>query len=81
MIRHIPIVNVDNQIKGELANKSDKVTQILQEKPYKSFKDVRSLLKEIDDIIFTSYSISNDEKKIIINEMKNRIKHFENIYR
>ena len=81
MIRHIPIVNVDNQIKVKLAKNVDKITCLFQENFNKSYERARQLLKEIDDIIFTSYSISDDEKQVIITDMKNRIKHFENIYR
>jgi len=80
MIRHIPILNVNNQIKVKLAKKVDEITHLFQENLNKSYEGVKQLLKEIDDIIFTSYSISDDEKQLIITDMKNRIKHFENIY-
>jgi len=80
MIRHIPIVNIDSQIKAKLANKVDEITDLFQKNHNKSYEGVKHLLKEIDDIIFTSYSISDDEKQVIISDMKNRIKHFENIY-
>jgi hypothetical protein len=80
MIRHIPIVNMDNQIKVKLAKKVDKITLLFQENQNKSYEGARQLLKEIDNIIFTSYSISDDEKQVIIADIKSRIKHFENIY-
>jgi hypothetical protein len=80
MIRHIPIVHVDNQIKVKLAEKVDEITHLFQEKNNKSYEGVKHLLKEIDDIIFTSYSISENEKQEIISEMKSRINHFEKIY-
>jgi hypothetical protein len=80
MIRHIPIVNMDNQIKVILANKVDQITHLFQQSQNKSYEGVKSLLKEIDDTIFTAYSISDDEKQAIISDIKSRIKHFENIY-
>ena len=80
MIRHIPIVNMDNQIKVKLANKVDQITHLFQQSQNKSYEGVKSLLKEIDDTIFTAYSISDDEKQVIISDIKSRIKHFENIY-
>ncbi|MHA1932212.1 MAG: Eco57I restriction-modification methylase domain-containing protein [Promethearchaeota archaeon] len=81
MIRHIPIVDLDNQIKLRLAKIVDEITKLFQKNHNKSYEGVKHLLKEIDDIIFTSYSISEDEKQVIISDMKSRIKHFENIYR
>ncbi len=80
MIRHIPIVNMDNQIKVKLANNVDEITQLFQKNHSKSYEGVKHLLKEIDNIIFTSYSISDDEKQVIISDMKSHIKHFENVY-
>ena len=80
MIRHIPIVNVENQIKVKLAKKVDEITHLFLKNRNKSFEGVKYLLKEIDDLIFTSYSISNEEKQVIILDMKSRIKHFEKIY-
>jgi hypothetical protein len=76
MIRHIPIVNVDNQIKVTLANKVDQITHLFQQSQNKSYEGVKSLLKEIDDTIFTAYSISDDEKQAITSDLKSRIKHF-----
>ena len=80
MIRNIPIVYMDNQIKVKLANKVDQITHLFQQSQNKSYEGVKSLLKEIDDTIFTAYSISDDEKQAIISDIKSRIKHFENIY-
>ncbi|MHA2182608.1 MAG: HsdM family class I SAM-dependent methyltransferase, partial [Promethearchaeota archaeon] len=59
MIRHIPIVNVDNQIKVKLANKVDEIIKRLHQNHNKSYEGVKHLLVEIDDIIFRSYSISD----------------------
>jgi len=80
MIRHIPIVNVNNQTKVKLANKVDEITYLFQQNHDKSYEGVKHLLVEIDNIIFRSYSISDEEKQLIISDLKNRIKHFENIY-
>jgi hypothetical protein len=80
MIRHLPIVNVDNQIKVKLANKVDKIILLFKKNHNKLYEGAKQLLKEIDDTIFTLYSITENEKQVIISDMKNSIKHFENIY-
>lgn len=80
MIRHLPIVNVDDQIKVNLANKVDKINSILRESNNKSYEGAKHLLKEIDNAIFTIYSISENEKQLIISELKSHNKHFNNIY-
>ena len=38
------------------------------------------ILIEIDDIIFNLYSITEDERKIIISYVKDQIYYFKNIY-
>ncbi|MHA2185129.1 MAG: hypothetical protein ACXAAI_09030, partial [Promethearchaeota archaeon] len=43
-------------------------------------EEVITLLKLIDNSILNLYSITENEKKIIISDIKTRIKHFGRIY-
>jgi hypothetical protein len=80
MIRHIPIVNMEKQIKEILAEKVDKITNLFEKNHNQSYDEVKNLLKEIDDIIFDAYSISASEKQSITSDMVNQINHFKKIY-
>ncbi|NVM38508.1 MAG: Eco57I restriction-modification methylase domain-containing protein [Candidatus Lokiarchaeota archaeon] len=80
MIRHLPIVNPDDNVKMKIVEKVEKIrnsfimsNQIVDEK-------VHQLLKEIDDLIFNQYSITENEKNLIISDVRDQIKHFEAIY-
>ncbi|MFX1567885.1 MAG: Eco57I restriction-modification methylase domain-containing protein [Promethearchaeota archaeon] len=80
MIRHLPIVNSDNIIKTKIVEKVDRINNLLILKNQLFDESIYQLLKEIDNIIFTQYSITDVEKNLIISEVKNQIKYFDTIY-
>ena len=80
MIRHLPIIKPDNKTKYEIIEKVDKVSKFLEESKGIASKQVYQLLREIDDAICELYSITIDEKNMIISQIKNKINHFENVY-
>ncbi|MHA1914843.1 MAG: Eco57I restriction-modification methylase domain-containing protein [Promethearchaeota archaeon] len=80
MIRHIPIVKVDDQTKKDFAKKVDDIISFLAEENDIYDEEVKGLLKWFDNSILNLYSITEDEKKMIISDVKARIKHFGRIY-
>ena len=80
MIRHLPIIKPDNKTKYEIIEKVDKVSKFLEESKGIAGKQVYQLLIEIDDAIYELYSITNNEKNLIISQIKNKISHFKNVY-
>ncbi len=81
MIRHIPIMNANDQAKRDIAEKADHIISFLAKNDNIYDEEIIVLLKIIDDSIFNLYSITENERKIIISDIKTRIKHFGRIYK
>jgi len=80
MIRHLPIVIVNNVIKMKIVEKVDAINNLLIMNNLIKSENVHRLLKDIDDIIFNQYSITEKERNLIISEVRNQIKHFRLFY-
>jgi hypothetical protein len=80
MIRHLPLKNSNEITKSEIGFKVNKIFENLRMSNGKYDTMTSNLLKEIDDFIFSLYSITDDEKNVILNNLKKQVKHFENIY-
>lgn len=80
MIRHLPIVTADNQTKERLAKNVDEIIYLFEKNDGFLAERIEYLIKEIDDSILSLYSITENEKEIIISDVKNQIKHFRKIY-
>ncbi|MFX1575337.1 MAG: Eco57I restriction-modification methylase domain-containing protein [Promethearchaeota archaeon] len=80
MIRHLPIVNPRSQIKQIIINRVEDIELNLNKNNGTINNQTNQLLKEIDDVIFNLYSMSNDEKKLVISNVTNQIRHFKIIY-
>ncbi len=80
MIRHLPIVKPTNQLKIKLAENVKIINKLFNDNNGAINQNIRQVVKEIDDLVFNLYSISEDERKIIISDIKKRIRFFENIY-
>ncbi len=80
MIRHLPIINPNNEIKFEISEKVDTISNFLEESNGITNENIISLLREIDDSIFKLYSITENEKDLIISDIKKNIKYFKDIY-
>ncbi len=80
MIRHLPLVKADDNIKLKIVEKVEAISNLLITSNQNIDETINQLLKEIDDIILSLYSITENERKLIISEIKNQIKHFEAIY-
>ncbi|MFX1420337.1 MAG: Eco57I restriction-modification methylase domain-containing protein [Promethearchaeota archaeon] len=80
MIRHLPFVKPNNRNKMEIVKKVDAIRDSLNLNNGIANSNTYQLLREIDDIIFNLYTISESERDLIISKTKNQIKHFEAIY-
>ncbi len=80
MIRHLPIVKPPEQLKLKLAENVKITNKLFNDNNGAINQKIRQVVKEIDDLVFDLYSISEDERKIIISDIKKRIRFFENVY-
>lgn len=80
MIRHLPIIKPESQIKYTIVNYVEEIELNLKLNNGNINHQTNKLLKNIDDTIFNLYSLSNDEKELIISNITNQIKHFKTIY-
>ncbi|MFX0106255.1 MAG: class I SAM-dependent DNA methyltransferase [Candidatus Hodarchaeota archaeon] len=80
MVRHLPIVKTNNEIKIKIAEKVDILSNLLKKNYGNINENVCQLLKEIDDSIFNLYSITENEMNMVISTIKKQIKHFKIIY-
>jgi hypothetical protein len=80
MIRHLPIIKIDNDKKAKIAEKVDFINKQLSVNGERSNEDVLKKLREIDSIIFSLFSLTNSEKSLIISKVKEHIKFFSMLY-
>ncbi|UCD01092.1 MAG: N-6 DNA methylase [Promethearchaeota archaeon] len=80
MIRHLPFIKNTNEIKIKIAEKVDTIINLLSVNEGITNEHTNQLLREIDDIIFNLYKVSEEERNLIIAITKNQIKHFKKIY-
>jgi len=80
MIRHLPIIKPPEQLKLKLAENAKIITKLFIDNNGAINQNIRQVAKEIDELVFNLYSISEDKRKIIISDIKKRIRFFENVY-
>ena len=80
MIRHLPIIRANGKIKSEIITIVDKILSQLEINRGKMNKNISQLIREIDNIIFKIYSMTEKEQSIIKSYVINQIEYFKNIY-
>ncbi len=80
MIRHLPIIHCQQDLKQEIIEKVDKISKFLFQSNGKFTNETKQVVKEIDNLVFELYSITDQEKKTIISIIKEQIEFFRNIY-
>jgi hypothetical protein len=70
MIRHLPIIKNDDQIKLQLAEIVDSIISTYKRNRDNNDGEFQRNRKRIDEIIFTSYSITKDEQDLILSNIK-----------
>ncbi|MFX1434633.1 MAG: TaqI-like C-terminal specificity domain-containing protein, partial [Promethearchaeota archaeon] len=80
MIRHLPIIHCQKDSKQKIIDKVDNISKFLFRSNGKLINKTKQLVKEIDNLVFGLYSITDQEKKTIISIIKEQIDFFRNIY-
>ena len=80
MIRHLPIIKPTEQLKLKLAENVDIINKLFKDNKGIMTHNIRQVVKDSDDLVFDLYSMSEDEKRIIISDIKKQINFFEDVY-
>ncbi|MGB5910530.1 MAG: N-6 DNA methylase [Promethearchaeia archaeon] len=80
MIRHLPIIHCQKDLKQEITDKVDNISKFLFRSNGKLTNETKQFVKEIDNLFFELYSITDQEKKTINSTLKEQIAFFRNTY-
>ena len=80
MIRHLPIVKPNKPTKIEIVSRVEQIISYLNNNRGVANEKIYQLLREIDDLIFDLYSLTDNERRFIILEVKDKINHFKIVY-
>jgi len=80
MIRHLPIKNASPDQKKTLSEKVQTIIRFLIDSNGKLDDKAIQLSREIDDLIFKLYDITDDERELIISTIKNQVGFYKKIY-
>jgi hypothetical protein len=80
MIRHLPIKNASTYQKKTLSEKVQYVINALLKTKGKLNGEVINELKQIEGIIFDLYDLENNERNMVISNIKNRIGFYKKLY-
>jgi len=70
MIRHLPIIHCQKDLKQEITDKVDNISKFLFRSNGKLTNETKQFVKEIDNLVFELYSITDQEKKTILSTLK-----------
>jgi hypothetical protein len=80
MIRHLPIKNANPNDKKDLSEKVQTIILSLIDSNGKLGDKAIHLSREIDDLIFKLYDITDDERELIISIIKNQVGFYKKVY-
>lgn len=80
MIRHLPIKDIETSEKKIISEKVDFISNFLKDNKGIINEDTKAFIREIDDLIFQTYSLSFKESSLIKSEVKNQIEFYNKIY-
>ena len=80
MIRHIPIIKAGNNIKSAVIERVDRITSLYKDTKGKITDNIRILTKELDNILFGLYKLTESEQNLVLVKNKENIPYFQNIY-
>jgi len=80
MIRHLPIKNVSPDQKKILSEKVQDVISALLNSNGKLNGEIINELRQIEGIIFDLYDLENNERDMIVSNIKNRVGFYEKVY-
>jgi predicted RNA methylase len=73
MIRHLPIIKPDDSVRSDISKRVTKIINNMEENNGVLSKDIKDLIREVDDMIFNLYSITEQERNMILANIKNSI--------
>jgi hypothetical protein len=80
MIRHLPIKNANPDYKKDLSEKVQTIIHFLIDNNGKLGGKTIHLLRDVDDLIFNLYDITDDERELIISTIKNQVGFYKKVY-
>ncbi len=80
MIRHLPIKNAPSDRKKKLSELVQSVTNSLLESNGIYDEDNLSRIRDVEDIIFDLYDLENNERDMIVSDIKNRVGFYKTVY-
>ncbi|MHA1803647.1 MAG: Eco57I restriction-modification methylase domain-containing protein [Promethearchaeota archaeon] len=80
MIRHLPIIRPDLNIKNALSSNVSSLLELHDKTKGKINSNIKKLIQENDDLIFKLYNLTDDEKKQIIIAITLHVEYFKQIY-
>ncbi|MFX1353879.1 MAG: Eco57I restriction-modification methylase domain-containing protein [Promethearchaeota archaeon] len=80
MIRHLPIVHCKQDIKQEIIRKIDKITSEFSQHNGLITDIASKYIKEVDNLIFELYTLSNEEINLIKSKVKDHVDFFKTVY-
>lgn len=80
MIRHLPIVKPEDNIRSEIVKRMDEIMSLYQTSEGIINQGIRTLTKEIDTFIFDLFQLSASEQELVIEKVVEKIIYFQKIY-
>ncbi len=80
MIRHLPIKNAPSDRKKKLSEFVQRITNSLLESNGIYNEDILSNIREVEDIIFDLYDLENNQRDMIVSDIKNRVDFYKKVY-
>jgi hypothetical protein len=80
MIRHFPIKRCGEDIKEEISEKVDFISNYLANTGGKFDDTTHYSTRELDKLIFQIYSITEDEQKLILSKVSEYVSYFNRVY-
>lgn len=80
MIRHLPIKNASSDQKIKLSEFVECIISSLIESNGMYTEDILEKMQMVEDIVFELYDIDNNERYMIVSDLKNRIDLYKKVY-
>ena len=80
MIRHLPIIKIQNEEKKNLSKNIDFIIEQLEINEGKLTDKIKEKIIEINDNIFEYFSVNGEERELMINKVKEINKFYKLIY-
>ena len=80
MIRHLPIININEQLKLKINQNVDNIIKNLFQNEGIMNQQSLHIIRKLDKCIFNAYRISEKEQEVIISQVKKNIAFFKLVY-